>query len=48
MRYLAEKNFITTICVKMSTVSGVKTTHREKTIIKEKRKKDDFGLCKEQ
>ena len=30
------KNFVTTICVKMSTVSGVKTTHREKTIIKEK------------
>lgn len=29
-------NFITTICVKMSTVSGVKTTHREKTIVKEK------------
>ncbi len=29
-------NFITSIAVKMSTVSGVKTTHREKTIIKEK------------
>ena len=29
-------NFITTICVKMSTVSGVKTTHKDKTIIKEK------------
>ncbi|MDD3129257.1 MAG: site-specific DNA-methyltransferase [Candidatus Izemoplasmatales bacterium] len=29
-------NFVSTICVKMSTVSGVKTTHREKTIIKEK------------
>ena len=29
-------NFISTICVKMSTVSGVKTSHREKTIVKEK------------
>ena len=29
-------NYITTICVRMSTASGVKTTHREKTIIKEK------------
>lgn len=30
------KNFVSTISVKMSTVSGVKTTHREKTIVKEK------------
>ena len=30
------KNFVSSICVKMSTVSGVKTTHREKTIVKEK------------
>lgn len=30
------KNFISTICVKMSTVSGVKRTYRDKTIIKEK------------
>ena len=29
-------NFISSICVKMSTVSGVKTTHRYKTIVKEK------------
>lgn len=29
-------NFITTICVKMSTASGVKTAHRNKTIVKEK------------
>ena len=29
-------NYISTICVKMSTVSGVKTTHKDKTIIKEK------------
>jgi len=29
-------NFVTTIAVKMSTASGVKTSHREKTIIKEK------------
>jgi len=29
-------NFVSAICVKMSTVSGVKTTHREKTIVKEK------------
>lgn len=29
-------NFITSIAVKMSTVSGVKTSHREKTIVKEK------------
>ena len=29
-------NFISTICVKMSTLSGVKTTHKYKTIIKEK------------
>lgn len=29
-------NFMTTICVKMSTASGVKTTHKDKTIIKEK------------
>jgi adenine-specific DNA-methyltransferase len=34
-------NYITTICVKMSTASGVKTSHREKTIIKEK----EFVLC---
>jgi adenine-specific DNA-methyltransferase len=30
------RNFLTTICIKMSTASGVKTTHRFKTIIKEK------------
>lgn len=30
------ENFVSSICVKMSTVSGVKTTHRENTIIKEK------------
>lgn len=30
------RNYISTICVKMSTASGVKTSHREKTIIKEK------------
>ncbi|MFH1093950.1 MAG: site-specific DNA-methyltransferase [Candidatus Omnitrophota bacterium] len=30
------KNFITSIAVKMSTASGVKTSHRDKTIIKEK------------
>lgn len=30
------KNYLSTICVKMSTASGVKTTHRYKTIIKEK------------
>jgi len=30
------KNFVSTICVKMSTVSGVKTSHKDKTIIKEK------------
>lgn len=29
-------NFISTVAVKMSTVSGVKTSHREKTILKEK------------
>lgn len=29
-------NFISTVAVKMSTVSGVKTAHREKTILKEK------------
>ena len=29
-------NFVTSIAVKMSTVSGVKTSHREKTIVKEK------------
>lgn len=29
-------NFVSTICVKMSTVSGVKTSHKDKTIIKEK------------
>lgn len=29
-------NFISTIAIKMSTVSGVKTTHREKTLLKEK------------
>ena len=34
-------NYISTICVKMSTASGVKTSHREKTIIKEK----EFVLC---
>ena len=30
------ENFVATITVKMSTASGVKTSHREKTIIKEK------------
>ena len=30
------QNYITTICLRMSTASGVKTAHREKTIIKEK------------
>lgn len=30
------ENFVSTICVKMATVSGVKTSHREKTIVKEK------------
>ena len=30
------KNYVSSVCVKMSTVSGVKTTHREKTILKEK------------
>lgn len=30
------KNFISTVSVKMSTVSGVKTAHREKTLLKEK------------
>lgn len=30
------QNFISTIAIKMSTVSGVKTAHKEKTIIKEK------------
>jgi adenine-specific DNA-methyltransferase len=34
-------NFVTTIAVKMSTASGVKTSHRERTIIKEK----EFILC---
>ena len=34
-------NYISTICVKMSTASGVKTSHREKTMIKEK----EFILC---
>lgn len=29
-------NFLTTVCIKMSTASGVKTAHRHKTIIKEK------------
>jgi len=29
-------NYVSSICVKMSTVSGVKTSHKEKTIIKEK------------
>jgi len=33
---LGRNNFINTICVKMSTASGVKTSHRNKTIIKEK------------
>ncbi|WP_432784800.1 hypothetical protein AAEX37_01728 [Oligella sp. MSHR50489EDL] len=31
-----EENFVRTLAVKMSTVSGVKTSHREKTILKEK------------
>jgi adenine-specific DNA-methyltransferase len=35
------ENYVSTICVKMSTASGVKTSHREKTIIKEK----EFILC---
>lgn len=35
------QNYISTICVKMSTASGVKTSHRTKTIIKEK----EFVLC---
>jgi len=35
------ENYISTICVKMSTASGVKTSHREKTMIKEK----EFILC---
>lgn len=30
------QNYITTICLRMSTASGVKTSHRDKTIIKEK------------
>lgn len=30
------RNFISTICVKMSTLSGVKIAHKEKTIVKEK------------
>ncbi|MBU0569620.1 site-specific DNA-methyltransferase [Patescibacteria group bacterium] len=30
------KNFITTVAVRMSTASGVKTSHREKTLVKEK------------
>ncbi len=30
------KNFISTICIKMSTVSGVKTSHKDKTFVKEK------------
>ena len=34
-------NYISTIAVKMSTASGVKTSHREKTLIKEK----EFVLC---
>ena len=34
-------NYISTVAVKMSTASGVKTSHREKTIIKEK----EFVLC---
>ena len=35
------ENYVSTVCVKMSTASGVKTSHREKTIIKEK----EFVLC---
>jgi adenine-specific DNA-methyltransferase len=35
------QNYISTIAVKMSTASGVKTSHREKTIIKEK----EFIVC---
>ena len=34
-------NYVSTVCVKMSTASGVKTSHRNKTIIKEK----EFLLC---
>lgn len=34
-------NYVSTIAVKMSTASGVKTTHRDKTIIKEK----EFVIC---
>lgn len=34
-------NYISTIAVKMSTASGVKTSHREKTLIKEK----EFVIC---
>lgn len=34
-------NYVSTVCVKMSTASGVKTSHRDKTIIKEK----EFILC---
>jgi adenine-specific DNA-methyltransferase len=35
------ENYLSSVCVKMSTASGVKTAHREKTIIKEK----EFVLC---
>lgn len=45
------KNYVSSICVKMSTVSGVKTTHREKKILKEKetllvycRDRENFSL----
>jgi adenine-specific DNA-methyltransferase len=34
-------SYVSTVCVKMSTASGVKTSHRDKTIIKEK----EFILC---
>ncbi len=40
-------NFLSTITVKMSTVSGVKTTHREKTILKEKELIHVFAKNKE-
>lgn len=45
------QNFVSSICIKMSTVSGVKTSHKEKTIIKEKefvlvyaKKSDNFSV----
>ena len=41
------KNFISTLAIKMSTVSGVKTAHREKTILKEKELIHVFSKNKE-